>query len=163
MSVDERQFREACGHFATGVTVVTARNAVGEAHGFTANSFTSVSLDPPLVLVCVTRDIASYAAMREASGFAVNILAAHQEELSRRFATPDLDKFAGLELIDGPYGAPHLQGVVAILSARVHSRHPAGDHDIFIGEVTGCEVTTRAPLVFFRGQYGLAAPDGDAV
>ena len=155
MPVDEQRFRLACGHFATGVAIVTMRDAAGEAQGLTANSFTSVSLAPPLVLVCIDRRISTYPAMLETDGWLVNILAADQEELSRRFATPDIDKFAGMELHDGPYGAPLIPGAVARLGVRPYARHPGGDHDIFVGEVTDVEFEDGAPLVFFKGGYSL--------
>jgi flavin reductase (DIM6/NTAB) family NADH-FMN oxidoreductase RutF len=162
MAIDEALFRQACGHFATGVTIVTMRDRDGQPQGLTANSFTSVSLDPPLVLVCVDRRIATHPAIEEAEGWLVNILSADQEELSRRFATPDIDKFAGLETTYGPYGAPRVPGALAYIAARTQARHPGGDHDIFLGEVTEVEVHGGAPLVFYRGMYSLPAPGTDA-
>lgn len=154
MGLDERTFRTACGHFATGVTVVTVSSPDGTPSGFTANSFTSVSLDPPLVLVCVDRRITTYEPMRAAEGFLVNILSDQQEEISIRFATPDLDKFDGVETSAGEFGAPRLPGCIAYIAARTVARHEGGDHDIFIAEATSCEVAGGAPLVFYKGQYG---------
>jgi len=156
--VDANTFRQACGHFATGVSIVTMRDRAGQPQGLTVNSFTSVSLEPPLVLVCIDRRISTYPAMLECEGWLVNILAADQEELSRRFATPDIDKFAGMNLQDGPYRAPLIPGAVARLGARPHARHSGGDHDIFVGEVTEVEFEEGAPLLFFRGGYSIPGP-----
>lgn len=155
MAVTERDFRAACGHFATGVSIVTMRGRSGQSHGFTANSFTSVSLNPPLVLVCVDHAISSHPVMVEAEGYLVNILTDAQEELCRKFATPDIDKFEGVTFGDGPFGAPRLPGCLAYIAARIIERKPAGDHDIFIGEATEVEVGAGQPLVFYRGMYGV--------
>jgi flavin reductase (DIM6/NTAB) family NADH-FMN oxidoreductase RutF len=155
MTVDAAQFRIACGHFGTGVAVVTTLNRAGERHGFTANSFTSVSLDPPLVLVCVDKTISSHPPMIESRGFIFNILTDQQEELARRFATPDIDKFEGVETAPGEYGAPRIPHCLAYIAARFHSRLDGGDHTIFIGEATQCEIGRGLPLIFYRGMYGL--------
>ena len=151
----EREFRAACGHFATGVAIVTMHGRSGEVHGFTANSFTSVSLSPPLVLVCVDRVISSHPVLVDAEGFLVNVLRDSQEELCRRFATPDIDKFAGVVTEPGAFGAPRIPECLAYLAVRIDNRIPAGDHDIFMGEVTEVELGTGRPLVFYRGMYGL--------
>ncbi|MEA2646375.1 MAG: hypothetical protein QOE92_1458 [Chloroflexota bacterium] len=153
--MDEATFRNALGYFATGVSVVTMSDPGGEVGGFTANSFTSVSLDPPLVLVCVDKAISSHPTMEAAPGFVVNILSDQQEELARRFATPDIDKLAGIATSDGPFGAPRIDGCLAYVVARSHSRHDGGDHTIFVGEVTDTEVGEGMPLLFYRGMYGL--------
>jgi len=155
MRVDETEFRIACGHFATGVAIVTMRNREGESHGLTANSFTSVSLEPPLLLVCVDKSISSYPAMVEAEGFLVNILTDQQEELARRFATPDIDKFEGVATNPGDYGAARIPGCLAYVAARRHSQVDGGDHTIFIGEATSTELGSGLPLVFYRGMYGV--------
>ena len=161
MPVDESTFRLACGHFATGVSIVTMRDTDGERHGLTANSFTSVSLDPPLILVCVDKRIATYPVMERAGGWLVNILTDEQEELSRRFATPDIDKFAGMKTEDGPYGAPRIASSLAYLAARAYAQYDGGDHGIFVGEVTEIEYTEGDPLVFYKGMYGI--PDATRV
>lgn len=153
--MDEATFRNALGHFATGVSVVTMRAGSGEASGFTANSFTSVSLDPPLVLVCVDKAISSHPLMGVAPGFLVNILTDQQEELARRFANPELDKLAGLPVSEGPFGAPRLEGCLAYIAASRHAHHDGGDHTIFVGEVTGTELDDGLPLLFYKGMYGL--------
>ena len=131
------------------------RNSAGESHGFTANSFTSVSLEPPLVLVCVDKAISSHPPMLETGGFLLNILTDQQEELARRFATPDIEKFDGVVTEPGPYDAALIPGCLAYIAARSHSRVDGGDHTIFIGEATGAELGTGKPLIFFRGTYGL--------
>ncbi len=148
-------FRTACGYFATGVSVVTMVSRSGEVHGLTANSFTSVSLNPALLLVCVDRAIASHPTMLEADGFLVNILTDQQEEIARRFATADIDKFEGVETTPGPYGAPQLSQCLAYLAARSYTHYDGGDHTIFIGEATDAELGDGLPLIFYRGMYGL--------
>lgn len=155
MPVDEISFRRACGHFTTGVSIVTMVGADGQAHGLTANSFTSVSISPPLILVCVDRTITTYPAIQHAHGWLVNILTDAQEELCRRFATPDIDKFDGVTTEPGAYGAPRIPGSLAYLAVRSHAEHDGGDHGIFVGEVTDVELGSGQPLVFYRGMYGL--------
>ena len=155
MPVDERTFRLACGHFATGVSVVTMVDADGRPQGLTANSFTSVSLNPPLVLVCVDRAIASYPVIQQAEGWVVNVLADDQEELSRRFANPDIDKFAGVRTEPGWFGAPRISGALAYMAVRSRDEHDGGDHGIFVGEVTDVEYRDGDPLVFYKGMYGV--------
>ena len=155
MPVEEQRFRQALGHFATGVTIVTVRDADGQPQGLTANSFTSVSLTPPLVLVCIDRRISTYPALLEAKGWLVNVLADDQEELSRRFATPDTDKFEGIAIEEGAYGAPLIPGALARLAVKPYARYDGGDHDIFVGEVTDVEYHDGEPLVFYRGIYAL--------
>ena len=154
MSVDPRQFRDAMGHFATGVTVLTTRHE-GELHGMTANSVTSVSLDPMLILVCLMKDARTALAIQAAERFAVNILTEGQDELSQRFARPGQDHFEGLELMEGPHGLPLLPGCLAHLAAQVTEIVPAGDHDVVFGEVDHVHVNPNggAPLLFFHGGY----------
>ena len=154
MSVDPRQFRDAMGHFATGVTVLTTRHE-GEPHGMTANSVTSVSLDPMLILVCLMKDARTALAIQAAERFAVNILTEGQDELSQRFARPGQDHFEGLELMEGPHGLPLLPGCLAHLAAQVTEIVPAGDHDVVFGEVDHVHVNPNggSPLLFFQGGY----------
>jgi len=154
VSVDPRQFRDAMGHFATGVTVLTTRHE-GELHGMTANSVTSVSLDPMLILVCLMKDARTALAIQAAERFAVNILTEGQDELSQRFARPGQDHFEGLELMEGPHGLPLLPGCLAHLAAQVTEIVPAGDHDVVFGEVDHVHVNPNggAPLLFFQGGY----------
>ena len=154
MGVDALQFRHVMGHFPTGVSVITTRDGE-DIHGMTANSVTSVSLDPVLILVCLMRDARTALAIHKAGHFAVNILGEHQEEISRRFARPKQDHFAGLEIEEGPNGLPLLPGSLAYVTCRVHEIVPAGDHDIVLGSVEHCEVSANGgnPLVFFQGGY----------
>jgi flavin reductase (DIM6/NTAB) family NADH-FMN oxidoreductase RutF len=154
VSVDPRQFRDAMGHFATGVTVLTTRHE-GELHGMTANSVTSVSLDPMLILVCLMKDARTALAIQAAARFAVNILHEGQDELSQRFARPGQDHFEGLDLHEGPYGLPLLPDCLAYLTAEVTEIVEAGDHDVVFGAVDHVEVNPNggAPLLFFQGGY----------
>ncbi len=156
--VDSRSFRTVMGQFATGVTVITL-NAGGRLRGMTANSFTSVSLDPPLLLVCVDRHASLHDLIDEAGGFAVNILAEDQIEVSRIFAargehnTP----MAGVPHRLSGRGAPILDGVIAWVDCRVEHTYPGGDHTIVVGRVEsmGMERPEAPPLVFAAGQYRL--------
>jgi flavin reductase (DIM6/NTAB) family NADH-FMN oxidoreductase RutF len=153
--MDEATFRTACGYFATGVSVLTMVDRAGEVHGLTANSFASVSLQPPLVLVNVEKVIASHPAMLETEGFLVNILTDQQEGLARRFATPDIEKFHGVETAAGPFGAPRIPGCLAYIGARSYTHYEGGDHTIFLGEATESELGSGRPLIFYQGMYGL--------
>ena len=150
-------FRTALGAFATGVTIVTASGGAGNDVGVTANSFNSVSLDPPMVLWSLARKSTSLAAFSAASHFAVHILAADQETLSNRFAKPGERKFAGLELARGAGGAPLLDGTTARFECRTAYQYDGGDHVIFVGEVIEFNASGRPPLLFHGGRYGLAA------
>lgn len=149
---DPRELRRALGQFATGVTVVTTR-ADGRHVGVTANSFTSLSLDPPLVLWCVSNSAPSLPAFKAASHFAINVLCAGQHYLSRQFATPAEDKFAGVDFQEGPGGVPILSGVLAHFVCRNVRHVEAGDHVIVIGEVERFEANDGEPLVFHSGNY----------
>ena len=158
---DVRDFRSALGHFATGVTVVTTVSADGRKVGMTANSFTSVSMDPPLVLWCPSKRAPSLGDFEEATHFAINILASDQHVLSRQFATPATDKFAGVETVEGIAGVPLLDGAVATFQCRTVSRHDAGDHVIYVGEVESYNHDGGAPLVFHGGKYHATASHPD--
>ena len=152
--VDPVEFRHVMGHFATGVTVITTVHD-GRLHGMTANSVTSVSLDPLLILVCLVREARTALAIQAAERFAVNILREDQEELSRRFARAGQDHFEGLEIVEGSHGLPLLPGCLAYLSAQVTEIVQAGDHDVVFAAVDHCEVSPNggAPLLFFQGGY----------
>ncbi len=155
-TVDARQFRQALGSFATGVTIVTTRDASGQDIGLTANSFNSVSIDPPLVLWSLARKAKSHPAFSEAKYFAVHILASDQESLSTRFATSGADKFGGLVVGRGAGEVPLLNGCAARFVCRTTYRYEGGDHEIFVGEVTDFEHFDRAPLIFQKGKYAIA-------
>jgi len=147
------ELRLALGRFVTGVTIVTCRDAQGQPIGLTANSFNALSLDPPLVLWSLRQASGTIAAFTQASHFAVNVLAADQVDLSRRFARPSSAKFDAGEWTDGQGGAPLLAGCVAVFECRRHSHHAAGDHMLFIGEVERIGGVATAPLVYHAGHY----------
>lgn len=154
---DPKAFRAALGSFATGVTVITTRAADGTPVGLTANSFNSVSLDPPMVLWSLAKKSLSLPVFSASSHWAVHVLAAEQEALSGRFARSGEDKFSGLEIEAGLGGVPLLSGCAARFQCRSSFQHEGGDHLIFVGEVTAFDRAERAPLVFHAGQYALAA------
>jgi flavin reductase (DIM6/NTAB) family NADH-FMN oxidoreductase RutF len=141
------------GRFATGVTVVTARTADGRDVGMTASSLSSVSLVPPLVLVCIDRAAELHDTLAQVDAYVVNILASEQEELSRRFATREADMFRGVGLRRTLDGLPVLEGALAHLECVPHDRHEGGDHSIFVGRVVGGETANGTPLIYFRGGY----------
>lgn len=153
MPFDPKAFRQALGAFVTGVTVVTTRNAAGEMRGFTANSFTSVSLDPPLVLICIARTASSFPVFCSAETFAVSVLAAAQKDVSALFASKSADKFGGSRWHLGPAGSPVIEGASAWFDCHRHSLVEAGDHVILIGEVAGFGATAASPLGYCRGAY----------
>jgi 3-hydroxy-9,10-secoandrosta-1,3,5(10)-triene-9,17-dione monooxygenase reductase component len=152
--IDPAVFRQVLGHFPTGVTIVTAapdHKPVGLAVG----SFTSLSLDPPLVAFCPANTSTSWPHIKEAGTFCVNVLAADQEGLCRHFAGKGDDKFAGIGWKTSPLGSPILDGVLAWIDCTIDSVHPGGDHVIVVGRVHDLEVAHGGgPLVFFRGGYG---------
>ena len=150
---DGRDLRRAFGNFATGVTIVTTLDAQGNPCGFTANSFTSVSIDPPLLLVSIARSAYGCDVFTGSSGFAVNILARNQRELSNRFASAGADKFAGLDWHGEVSGSPVIDGVVAWFDCGHHEQVDAGDHIILIGRVLRYAHNTHTPLGFCRGNY----------
>lgn len=156
--IDKRAFRKALGNFATGVTVITARSADGSLVGVTANSFSSVSLEPPLVLWSLDNAAYSRTIFEAAGSFTVNILAANQTELSNRFASRgEFDKFSGVAFRSGLGGAPVFDGIAASFECRTVAIHDGGDHRIFLGQVEVFADHGLAPLLFHRGNYALAA------
>ncbi|WP_151720226.1 flavin reductase family protein [Gemmobacter serpentinus] len=154
---DPRAFRATLGCFATGVTVITAQ-AEGRRVGVTANSFTSLSLEPPLILWSLIKASSSYPVFEAASHFAVNILAQDQMELSNRFARPGTDKFAGITLEEGHGGCLLLPDTCATLQCAREQILDGGDHWILIGRVTAFENSEQAPLLYHRGAYSSAGP-----
>lgn len=148
------EFRNALGMFATGVTIVTARTADGKVIGLTANSFNSVSLEPPLVLWSLSQAAASMPAFRAGSHYAINVLAAQQKALAERFALKGLDRWAGVSFTEGECGAPLLSGAAASFECFNRSRYEEGDHVIFVGEVERCSWNPGAtPLLFHGGRF----------
>ena len=154
MAVDAALFRQLLGRFATGVSIVTARGADGRPVGMTASSLASVSLEPPLLLVAVDKANDMHDVLRAAPHFAVNILASDQESLSRRFAEVDPNRFAGVGYREGRNGAPLLANALAHIECAMHAAVPGGDHTVFLGLVTGGDVTEKRPLVYYRSGYG---------
>lgn len=152
-TIDPRLLRQALGTFATGVAIVTTLDAEGSPLGFTANSFTSVSLDPPLVLVCLAKSAASYPVFAAASSFAVNILAESQRETSNSFAARGTDKFSSVTWGRKATGSPVLEDVASWLDCAMHETVEAGDHLILIGRVLDYAYTDEAPLGYCRGAY----------
>ncbi len=151
---DAATFRTVLGHFCSGITVVTAVDG-GEPVGLTCQSFSSVSLDPPLVLFVAAKAANSWPRIRSAGHFTANVLAEDQEALARRFAIRGADKFAGVGWRPGPSGAPVLDHCLAYIDCEIDAVHGAGDHDIVVGRVLELAVTREAsPLLFFRGGYG---------
>jgi len=151
---DTRSFRDALGNFATGVTVVTAKGEDGTLVGVTANSFTSVSMEPPLVLWSLDRSSPSLKVIENASHFCVHILAEEQNDLCLKFAKSGDDKFNGVEYTEGLGGVPMFDGCLAQFECRSVARHDGGDHVIIVGEVERFHNTEGEPLIFFRGQLG---------
>ena len=153
---DAVEFRKALGAFATGVTIITTKAADGTLVGLTANSFNSVSLNPPLVLWSLAESSLSLPVFRESPHWAVHVLATDQEELSGRFARRGLDKFAGLDCDAGVGGVPLLKGCTARFQCRNAFQYEGGDHIIFVGEVLDFDRSETAPLLFHGGQYAHA-------
>lgn len=152
--IDPAHFRRVLGSLPTGVTVITAHGADGPI-GFAANSVTSVSLDPPLMLFCPAKSSSTWPALRDVGAFCINVMASHHREVTGRFAARGTDRFAGVGCVDRPTG-PALADAVAWIECRLHEEHDAGDHTIVVARVVAIEAAEHAaqPLVFFRGAYG---------
>lgn len=153
--VDGQLMRRVLGHFATGVVAVTGVDpGTGQPTGLAANSFTSVSLDPPLVAFCVAQTSSSWPLVRASGRFTINILAEAQEHICRQLAARGREKFRGLGWDPSPSGAPVLTGTLAWIEAEIEDEHEAGDHTIVVARVRHLHASDQAPLLFFRGQYG---------
>ncbi|MGB7068048.1 MAG: flavin reductase family protein [Pyrinomonadaceae bacterium] len=153
MSITQDDFRSALSRFACGVTIVTTKDASGNLHGLTVSAFASVSLDPPLILICIEKAAGSYHAFHESGLFAVHILSAGQSELSERFASQITKKFEGVDMNPNLDGLPLIAGCVANLECRVRNVCDGGDHSIFIAEVQDIAFHDGDPLVYFRSDY----------
>ena len=151
--VTSEDFRRACGRFATGVTIASVLDAQGAPHGLTVNSFASVSLEPPLVLICLGHAVSIIEHFRAAKYFGINVLAEGQRDLSDRFARKGQDRFDGLEWQPGETGVPLLEGVLAAVECAVHQRFTSGDHDVFVGEMLSARVAKGDPLIYFASRY----------
>jgi flavin reductase (DIM6/NTAB) family NADH-FMN oxidoreductase RutF len=155
--VDPRAMRDVLGHFASGVTVVTAMGTDGPI-GFTCQSFSSLSLDPPLVAFAPARTSTTWPRLREAGRFCVNVLAEDQSGLSQAFARSGTDKYAGVSWAPSPHGSPMLEGVVAWIDSELWAEYDGGDHTIVVARVLDLGAdAARSPLVFHRGAYGIQA------
>jgi flavin reductase (DIM6/NTAB) family NADH-FMN oxidoreductase RutF len=152
MPVTDADFKLAMSHFASGVTIVTTEHE-GKLYGMTVASFASLSLHPPLVLVCVEKSVKSHEAIAASARFGVSILGADQADLSNRFASRVEDKFAGVPLLQGELGVPLIAGAVTTLECRLHSQLSGGDHTIFVGEVAAIGTQDGAPLLYWRSGY----------
>jgi flavin reductase (DIM6/NTAB) family NADH-FMN oxidoreductase RutF len=151
--VSSEEFRRACGRFATGVTIATVFDQQGIPHGLTVSSFTSVSLHPPLILICLGHQVSVIEAFRAAQYFGINVLSEAQEKISGHFARKGHDRFGGLTWDRGESGVPLLPGCVANIECKTHDRLTSGDHDIFIGEMVRASVQDGEPLIYFASQY----------
>ena len=152
MAVDDATFKLAMSHFTSGVTVVTTEHEAAS-YGLTVASFASLSLRPPLVLVCVERSVKSHDAIAAAGRFGVSILEESQADVSGRFASKAEDKFAGVEVRRGKFGMPLVAGAICTMECRLTAQLPGGDHSIFVGEVDGVETAEGKPLVYYRSAY----------
>ena len=153
MAFDGRELRRLMGTFCTGVTIITTRDDAGRPFGLTANAVTSLSLTPPLLLVCVDRKAESHAHFFTSKVFVVNVLSEEQEALSRRFAVSGGEKFTDVPCRPGRLGALVLDGTLAYLECRIVETHEGGDHVIHLGEVDHAEVRDGRPLLFVQGKY----------
>jgi flavin reductase ActVB len=153
MTLDPQTFRATLGRFASGITIITTRDGDGRDYGMTVSAFSSLSLTPPLVLVCIDNAASVAPVLEHCESFAVNILAEDQEAHSRRFANKEGNRFEGVALRRGERDLPLLEGALAHLECRVSQRVPGGDHTILIGEVYAADVREANPLLYYRGAY----------
>ena len=152
MPMDEAAFKMAMSHFASGVTIVTTEHE-GKQYGMTVASFASLSLRPPMVLVCIEKNVKTHDAIAGAGIFGVSILSSDQADISNRFASRVEDKFEGVDVKRGDLGVPLVNGALTTLECRVHGQLPGGDHSIFVGEVIDAQNREGAPLLYFRSGY----------
>ena len=151
--IDDASFKAAMSHFASGVTIVTTE-LDGKPYGMTVASFASLSLHPPLVLVCIEKSVKTHHAISAAGTFGVSILDRQQAEVSGRFASKIDDKFAGVDVARGELGVPLIRGSICSLACKVTAQFPGGDHSIFVGEVVDAQTTSAGvPLVYYRSSY----------
>ncbi len=153
MPIDKDLFRAVLGRFASGVTIVTTLDADGNDQGMTVSAFSSLSLDPPLVLVCIDHKASVWPAFERATHFAINILGSQQEALSRRFSSRDGDRFEGVGFTRGTTGVALLDDTLAAVECTVTARMPHGDHSILVGSVEGGTARDLQPLLYYRGGY----------
>jgi len=153
MSISKEEFRAALSHFASGVTVVTTKDGSGKLYGITVSAFCSVSLTPPLVLICIEKNTGSHHAFEQSRVFVVNILRENQQRISDHFASPLEDKFSEISYRSGIEDLPVLEDALANLECSLRYSHEGGDHTIFVGEVEKATVNGIQPLLYFHGDY----------
>ena len=153
MPVTKEEFRTALSRFASGVTVVTCKDPHNQFRGITVSAFSSLSLEPPLVLVCIDKRASIHQHLTEGSFFAVNFLSQDQEHISRRFASKDADRFNGVRCSSGHSGAPLIDGALGFVECRIVHAYPGGDHTIFVGQVEASGVNEGKPILYFCGDY----------
>jgi flavin reductase (DIM6/NTAB) family NADH-FMN oxidoreductase RutF len=159
MTVEPDEFKRVLGHWPTGVSIVAAQPPGDRPRGLTANAFCSVSLEPPLVLVCVAKEADTHHGIADAGAFAVSVLPSDQERLARRFADCEtLEKFEGVAHHPERTGAPVLDDALAWVDCRTWATHDAGDHTVYIGEVVAAGAREHSPLLYYRGGYGRFMP-----
>lgn len=160
MSVEPREFRDACGHFATGVVVATCIDSNGVPAGVTVNSFTSVSLEPPLILFCLDNGAYTKRVFADVGRFAINVLSGAQQDLSTVFARSNVDRFEGVSYSAGEGGVPLLNGALCHFECEIKHRYPGGDHEIIVGRVCGLSLSNsdERPLIYYKGKYDALAP-----
>ena len=151
--LDQSRFREALGHFATGITIVTATDA-GEPVGFSCQSFAALSLDPPMVILAPAKTSTSWPRIARAGSFCVNILGEHQEAVCRAFAVSGGDKFDGIDWSPGVTGAPVITGSLAVVECTLGTIYEGGDHELVTGHVVTMEIGEGSPLIFYRSGFG---------
>ena len=152
MPIDDASFKLAMSHFASGVTVVTTEHE-GERYGLTVASFSSLSLNPPLAIVCIEKNVRSHDAIAASGRFGISILASDQAAISNRFASRADDKFEGVATRTGVNGVPLIEGAICTIECRLREALPGGDHSIFVGEVQEVATADGKPLVYFRSSY----------
>ncbi|PYO10329.1 MAG: flavin reductase [Gemmatimonadetes bacterium] len=153
MSVSPDEFRAVLGRFPSGVTVVSTRGADGSDQGMTVSAFCSLSLDPPLVLICIEHSASVHEALTTAPGFAVNILSARQEQIARRFSIVDIERFEGVGFTRSSSGYAILDDILGLIECRRVALHEGGDHTIIVGEVEATRIEIGTPLLYYRGGY----------
>lgn len=151
--ITKDEFRAALGSFASGVTVVTTKDADGNLHGLTVSAFSSVSMNPPLILVCIMKTTHSYHAFVESKSFVVNILSESQEEISNQFAFKHEDKFAGIDYDLNENGIAILKDCLVNLECTLKHSYDGGDHTIFVGQIENATINEGNPLVYWKGNY----------
>ncbi len=153
MPIDPTEFRSVLGRFASGITVIATRDASGANHGMTVSAFSSLSLVPPLVIVCIGHAATISGAIATATHFGVSVLGAHQQAVAQRFAESDTDRFEGIATSLGIGNVPLIDGAIGWLACKVQARHEGGDHTIVVGEVLDAGTREGEPLLHYRGIY----------